>query len=209
MRRLHVNMIAIVATFLCMYNLFALKGIAIAFWTIQEKYFQLSYDTSLALATGIFIYLMTSALPRVINIFYYRKIYKKNLKSFKDDSIIRLNSIKIINYERTSKDLKEDFAQLTYGHQVKKYSPKTILDILNRINNDKEKLYHKCIQHMEMAGDFEKRKILIELLEHPLFNSQREYLTKEKYQLVDSKINIGSFIKSFYDVLIDIENKIK
>lgn len=206
MKRIHVNIVTFILTNISFLNLLAVSGYGVVFWDVEKDLEVLCYNISLALFTGGVLYFMTSALPIYLEIVKQRKVYKQSLSKFVETSIKKMESISNITYKGEKEVIKDDFAKLTYGSLAKKGSPNTIYDILLQISDLKESLYKDCIPYISAAGDIENLFKLNNLINHKIFSSRREYLSKEFNNIKNNKVEIGALIKSFYDELHSFKN---
>lgn len=185
------------------------NGLTPFFITCTSEYLDLSYDISLALFGGGIIYLLSTAIPNYLSILNIRKIYNKSLNNFISKSLKNLESIEKIDYSQNEDVYKTLFQNIKYGDRVKETqgSKNTIHQVLNTIYNEREKIYRDCLPLTIAANDFEKQKQIYSLINHQLFRKSRKYIYTEEDELANDTVQIGLYIKKFYDELKKINIK--
>ena len=209
MKRKNINILVIITCGLTLYNLLSNKGLTPFFITCTSEYLDFSYDISLALFSGGIIYLLSTAIPNYLSILNIRKIYNKSLNNFIYKSLNNLESIEKIDYSQNEEVYKKLFQNIKYGDRVKvtQGSKNTIHKVLNTIYNEREKIYRDCLPLTIAANDFEKQKQIYSLINHELFRKSRKYIYTEEDELANDTVQIGFYIKKFYDELKKINIK--
>ena len=209
MKRKNINILVILMCGLTMYNILSTKGLTPFFIACTSEYLDFSYDISLALFGGGIIYLLSTAIPNYLSILNIRKIYNKSLNNFISKSLKNLESIEKIDYSQNEEVYKKLFQNIKYGDRVKETqgSKNTIHQVLNTIYNEREKIYRDCLPLTIAANDFEKQKKIYSLINHELFRRSRKYIYTEEDELANDTVQIGFYIKKFYDELKKINTK--
>ena len=200
-----INIIVVLITFGCLYNLLAIKGFTPGFETPVDR-LGIIYDVSLALFGGCIIYLITTALPFYFKRKINRDIYKKSFGEFYENSKYRLN--RFVDFSQSKENVIKSIEAYNYTDIPKNGGRDNFYEVLLKIVSDKDMLYRDCIPYIAAAEDNLILKKVKDLASNDLFAEYKRAFLKNDIKKL-KKIGIGGLLIKFYDELIDVHKNIK